>query len=125
VTYYPPEKTRELVAWENQCDRDGKVKEAMHELLVARRLLELGDRLAFDEVRPGVFKMRGFDVYASTYADRERVAEIIRGREDEFRLCGVCDFDEARDWIAAGITEAPAVFEIVKAAAGESERSRL
>ena len=112
--FYLPEKVRELVAWDIQCGRTRKVKEAVRDLTIARRTLELGDRLTFDEIEPGVFKMRGFEVYASAHADRDQVAEIIRYRKDDFTLCVVADLDEARDWIAAETVEEPAVFTICK-----------
>lgn len=113
-SYYSPDKTRELIAWELQCERDGKVREAVNELILARRILELGDRLIFDEVRPGVFKMRGFEVYATTWEDRDKVADIARGLGEYRNVCGVDDLDEARDFVALDPENVPAVFTVTR-----------
>ena len=110
--YYLPETTGELIAWSNQCDRDNKVAEAVREIILARRLFELGDRLAFDEIRPGVFKMRGFDVYSCTWDHKSKVAEMVRERDGEFKRCGAVTLDDVRDWIAVNPDDAPAFFTI-------------
>lgn len=98
--YHDAESTRHLLAWDLQCEKEGKVIEAVRELFAARRSMELGDSIDFTEILPGVFKMQDFEIYAFTRTARDQIAEFIE--EQEFRRCIVGDLDEAREWILKG-----------------------